>query len=71
MYNVLIFFKSIKFGYSFLLHGISQMISKGSTKLFFKNHFLLNKGFQDLIKRLTISRKISDMSRVMIHQTTP
>jgi hypothetical protein len=47
------------------------MISKGSTKLFFKNHFLLNKGFQDLIKRLTISRKINDMSRVMIHQTTP
>jgi hypothetical protein len=50
MHSVLIFFKSIKFGHSFLLHLVYFIndLKRLNKKTFLKNPFLLNKDFQDL-----------------------
>ena len=50
MHNVLMFFKSINLGYSFLLHLVyfANDLKRFIKKYFIKNNFLLNKGFPDL-----------------------
>jgi len=57
----------------FSLHLVyfANDLKRFNKKTFFKNHFLLNKGFQDLTLANNFKKKLNDLSNATIHLTTP